>query len=268
MMRSTAFLASGVIHLGLLILGLFLVQYLPESPKKITMVPIELKINPPAPKIIPPRYPKPLRLLPKQQKIVKAVRAIAQAKPQIQPQPQKPVVKPVTKQQVKAVEPVTSIKTQRQPAKIQTRPVRQLPTLPQLSSAELRAKQLAAIQAKLAARNSTNVQQLEGQQRSRLPVGTVSTGSSVVGALGARSVLSKPAPLYPETALRAERSGTVRIRLFVSALGQVSRALVIGSSGSGTLDRAALSAVYLWRFSPIDAAGAEQYGDVNIHFRL
>lgn len=68
-------------------------------------------------------------------------------------------------------------------------------------------------------------------------------------------ILSAPAPFYPESARRAGISGTTVVGMTVSTDGSVSSAWVESSSGNSTLDSAAVSAVYSWRFVPAKQNG-------------
>lgn len=68
-------------------------------------------------------------------------------------------------------------------------------------------------------------------------------------------ILSAPAPAYPESARRAGISGTTVVGMTVSTDGSVSSAWVEISSGNSTLDSAAVSAVYSWRFVPAKQNG-------------
>lgn len=60
----------------------------------------------------------------------------------------------------------------------------------------------------------------------------------------------KPSAPYPIAALRNGESGTVMLRVTVGADGVPYGIAVARSSGSRTLDRAAMGAVKSWRFSP------------------
>lgn len=68
-------------------------------------------------------------------------------------------------------------------------------------------------------------------------------------------ILSAPAPSYPESARRGGISGTTVVGMTVSTDGSVSSAWVESSSGNSTLDSAAVSAVYSWRFVPAKQNG-------------
>lgn len=68
-------------------------------------------------------------------------------------------------------------------------------------------------------------------------------------------ILSAPSPSYPESARRAGISGTTVVGMTVSTDGSVSSAWVESSSGNSTLDSAAVSAVYSWRFVPAKQNG-------------
>ena len=68
-------------------------------------------------------------------------------------------------------------------------------------------------------------------------------------------LLSNPAPAYPESCRKANISGTTVVGLTISSDGSVSSAWVVSSSGNGTLDSAAVSAVYGWQFVPAKQNG-------------
>ena len=67
--------------------------------------------------------------------------------------------------------------------------------------------------------------------------------------------LRDPAPAYPESCRKAGISGTTVVGLTISSDGSVSSAWVATSSGNGTLDSAAVSAVYGWQFVPAKQNG-------------
>ena len=79
-----------------------------------------------------------------------------------------------------------------------------------------------------------------------------------------------PKPLYPERARKEGQQGRVLLRVLVDQEGKSKTVEISGSSGSEALDRAAVDAIRLWRFSPA------RYGDkpveswvrVPIDFRL
>ncbi len=68
-------------------------------------------------------------------------------------------------------------------------------------------------------------------------------------------LLSNPAPAYPESCRKANISGTTVVGLTISSDGSVSSAWVVSSSGNGTLDSAAVNAVYGWQFVPAKQNG-------------
>ena len=68
-------------------------------------------------------------------------------------------------------------------------------------------------------------------------------------------ILSNPAPAYPESCRKANISGTTVVGLTISSDGSVSSAWVVSSSGNGTLDSAAVNAVYGWQFVPAKQNG-------------
>jgi TonB family protein len=77
-----------------------------------------------------------------------------------------------------------------------------------------------------------------------------SLAASGVEAENRPQILVNPPPIYPADALAAGRTGRVVVRAEVAADGQVLEARIQHSSGVATLDRAAVSAVRQWRFTP------------------
>jgi protein TonB len=77
-------------------------------------------------------------------------------------------------------------------------------------------------------------------------------------------------PYYP-TALRKQRlEGVVQLRVWVSDQGRVDKLTVVGSSGHGLLDQAAVDAVRHWRFVParLGEIAVADVIDVPVPFRL
>lgn len=64
------------------------------------------------------------------------------------------------------------------------------------------------------------------------------------------SYLRNPPPRYPIAARRNGEEGTVTLRVRVTANGRAESVSIEQSSGSASLDRAALEAVRGWRFVP------------------
>lgn len=62
--------------------------------------------------------------------------------------------------------------------------------------------------------------------------------------------LNNPKPIYPPAARRRGETGTVTLRVLVSADGGAARVELKTSSGSPRLDRAAQEAVAQWKFVP------------------
>lgn len=89
------------------------------------------------------------------------------------------------------------------------------------------------------------------------------------GDLSSKVLYAKP-PTYPVDARRAHEQGTVKLLLLVGSDGTVKDIQVAGSSGSQRLDRAALSAVKRWRWSPTMSGGVAMAvrGYVTIPFVL
>ena len=62
--------------------------------------------------------------------------------------------------------------------------------------------------------------------------------------------LDNPPPVYPRQARRDGIEGTVTLKVLVTSAGTPAKVVLETSSGSDTLDRAALNAVKAWRFVP------------------
>jgi len=76
--------------------------------------------------------------------------------------------------------------------------------------------------------------------------------------------IQSPAPRYPPDALRNGESGTVLLRVHVSAEGLPVAVDLVRSSRSRSLDRAATEAVKRWRFRPAQRNGEAVSGVVQI----
>lgn len=79
-----------------------------------------------------------------------------------------------------------------------------------------------------------------------------------------------PKPLYPESARQEGKEGRVLLRVLVDREGKSKSVEISGSSGSETLDRAAVEAIRLWRFSPAHYGDkpVESWVRIPIDFRL
>lgn len=73
-----------------------------------------------------------------------------------------------------------------------------------------------------------------------------------------------PAPRYPRDAQRRGESGTVLLRIHVSANGDPVGIDLVEGSGSRSLDRAAVDAVRRWRFDPAIRGGQPVAGTVQV----
>ncbi|WP_199054379.1 energy transducer TonB [Aquitalea sp. ASV15] len=62
--------------------------------------------------------------------------------------------------------------------------------------------------------------------------------------------LNNPKPIYPPLSIEMEETGTVRLRVQVSAQGLPLAVELEQTSGFPRLDRAALTAVRGWKFTP------------------
>jgi protein TonB len=82
--------------------------------------------------------------------------------------------------------------------------------------------------------------------------------------------LKNPAPVYPNMSRRLRETGTVQVRVRVSAMGEPLDVQMAKSSGYGRLDEAALAAVKKWKFQPAlrDGAASEAWVLVPVEFSL
>lgn len=78
------------------------------------------------------------------------------------------------------------------------------------------------------------------------------------------SYLHNPKPVYPALARRLGEEGTVVLQVRVSANGLVDSVSIRRTSGYPELDRAALSAVRQWTFTPASRAGRPVAGWVLV----
>ena len=81
---------------------------------------------------------------------------------------------------------------------------------------------------------------------------------------------ANPWPRYPAAARRRGIEGEVLVRVAVALDGRAERVVILRSSGSALLDKAAVEALERWRFEPARAAGQPVAATVEIPvtFRL
>jgi TonB family protein len=77
-------------------------------------------------------------------------------------------------------------------------------------------------------------------------------------------------PAYPAESARRLEAGRVRMQLFIAPSGQVTNALVVGSSGFPALDRAARDQALTWRFRPAIREGkpVPDIVDFTVEFQI
>lgn len=88
------------------------------------------------------------------------------------------------------------------------------------------------------------------------PAAPAASSDPIEGGDLSSQVLSARPPAYPIDARRRKEQGTVKLMVLVGPDGRVSDIRLADSSGSEALDRAALSAVKRWRWSPQTKGGA------------
>lgn len=88
-------------------------------------------------------------------------------------------------------------------------------------------------------------------------------------AVTAPVVISSVRPNYPRSAKNAEVEGVAYVTLSVDASGNVTEAVIAGSTGNPALDHAAVEAAYQWRFSPaLDRYGQPSPCHITIPFQF
>lgn len=98
---------------------------------------------------------------------------------------------------------------------------------------------------------------------------SVNTGGAAYSPPGfGASYLHNPKPAYPMMARRRGLEGVVRLDVRVSAEGIPTAVKVRESSGHESLDEAALTAVWHWRFSPARRGGEPVEGAVVVPVRF
>jgi protein TonB len=76
--------------------------------------------------------------------------------------------------------------------------------------------------------------------------------------------LSNPKPAYPPLSRKLNEQGTVKLKVLVEASGQPGKVDVAQSSGFERLDKAAVSAVSKWRFTPAKQGSVAVSAWVNV----
>lgn len=139
-------------------------------------------------------------------------------------------------------------------------------------------------QEEIPAAEETEVQEERGRETSTMPsasgdgggegggTGSGSGGGNGEGAgmaVTAPVVISSVRPNYPRSAKNAEVEGVAYVTLSVDASGNVTGAVIAGSTGNPALDRAAVEAAYQWRFSPaLDRYGQPSPCHITIPFQF
>lgn len=79
-----------------------------------------------------------------------------------------------------------------------------------------------------------------------------------------------PAPTPPDKDRREGRGGRVMLRVLVNVRGEPKRVEIAASSGSESLDQAAVQAIKLWRFNPArrNNSAVESWVKFPVDFRL
>ena len=80
--------------------------------------------------------------------------------------------------------------------------------------------------------------------------------------------LNRIVPVYPRSARRRGREGSVVVEISVSGSGEVSAVEVVSGSGCKELDAAAVSAVRTARFAPATEDGVRVHGRLRLTFEF
>lgn len=127
----------------------------------------------------------------------------------------------------------------------------------------------------VAAEPLTSLQDNHGDDPGNSAGSGASSGSGRGGQAGHGSPVetpfaygSNPPPPYPSTARRRGWEGEVLLLVEVSAAGEVSKITVKRSSNYSILDRAAINAVYRWKFQAALRNGRAVAGKVMVPIRF
>jgi protein TonB len=145
-------------------------------------------------------------------------------------------------------------------------PAPPLLTVPEAQPLRAPSVQEAEAPARMAAPTGETAERQEGpraQQRVEKPIETTPPSFNA-------AYLRNPPPRYPISARRRGEQGTVTLRVLVARDGAPVRVSLETTSGSGSLDEAALEAVRNWRFVPARQGGqaVEAWVLVPIVFKL
>lgn len=116
-------------------------------------------------------------------------------------------------------------------------------------------------------KKTLGVSRAEKKQRVSAP-STISDSAAPAIIEAKPKYLENDPPKYPRVARRRGYSGTVVVEVLVSASGRAEEVQLFSSSGHGILDKAALSAVYEWRFEPGTKNGIAVSTRVNVPVRF
>lgn len=109
-----------------------------------------------------------------------------------------------------------------------------------------------------------------GSEEMGMGVGQGSSGGGRAASLTQARYRETPRPIYPETARRKGREGTVLLRVLVDGEGCAKFVEINKSSGDDALDRAAREAIEQWRFIPAHYGekAVESWIRIPVDFRL
>jgi protein TonB len=96
------------------------------------------------------------------------------------------------------------------------------------------------------------------------PPGDTDSTVGVAGSHGPAPLPSNAPPEYPEESRRLGHAGVVTVRAVIDTDGSVASARIVRSSGYDALDRAALTAVRHWRFTPAVVDGAASRCEISV----
>jgi len=94
------------------------------------------------------------------------------------------------------------------------------------------------------------------------------SGGNYVGPNFNVSYFSNPEPEYPSQSRRLREQGLVKLRVHVTEQGRTGEVALHKSSGYNRLDKAAMDAVWRWRFHPAQRAGTPVAGWVVVPIRF
>lgn len=164
------------------------------------------------------------------------------------PAPEKPLVKPAPEKQAHEKTPPKTVLSNRPKPLPAPKPVRKIETQPDVLDKP--AIKSTAIERESPMPSRRMAASVAAPTRPALPAPRLEAPPGLAAA-SAQPTYKPPKPAYPPVALRREWTGTVKVRIKISAGGSIQSVTVDTSSGYGVLDEAAVINARKFRFVPL-----------------